>query len=334
MAGAVYWVGADGNVWLKGSSGVQNLGSATTANYGLSDAGFESNTLKQSIQAQRIADPNAPATGAPTNPNGDSGAAATVLPDKSNDIALQNAGLSAIDQQTSTGIASIDKALGGLNGQYDTEKTTNEGSYTANSDQNQTNLQKNKQTALVNAAQGLQGLNGILSSIGALSGSGLQLRDRAVQQGANEDLSGAADNYGVNQAALDTSIGTFRQEDDRRRKEAATAADNARANVNNNAATNKLQAFKSLADDYSQMGDSANAQKYTGLAAALFPTIAATSVPNSDIAYKGAAFTPATLASYIAGANPTTVSTTAAAPGQQPGLIATTPQKKKQLATV
>lgn len=60
MANSVYWVGSDGNVYLKGPSGVKNVGSSSGANYNLGAGGFESNTLHQSIQAQRIADPNPP----------------------------------------------------------------------------------------------------------------------------------------------------------------------------------------------------------------------------------------------------------------------------------
>jgi hypothetical protein len=65
--GAVYWIGANGNTYLKDSSGVRDLGQN---NYGFTNGGFESNTLQQSIGATRIADPNAPAPTAPSNPNG------------------------------------------------------------------------------------------------------------------------------------------------------------------------------------------------------------------------------------------------------------------------
>lgn len=64
--GSVYWVGQDGNIYLKDSSGTRNVGAANGTglamgqknNYGLQAGGFESNSLGQSVQAQRIADPN------------------------------------------------------------------------------------------------------------------------------------------------------------------------------------------------------------------------------------------------------------------------------------
>lgn len=332
--GAVYWVGTDGNVWLKSA---QPGGKWTVKSAGkpvnLYDQGFDSNQL--SAQATRIADPNAPrqAAPAPTNPNGSSGSS-TPKVDKSNDIALQNAGLNAVDQQYGTGISSINKALGNLLGQYNTEAQSNEKNYSTQSDTNQNNLQKNKQTALVNAAQGRQGLFGTLASLGALNGSGLELATRAVQKGANDDLSGAADNYATNQSGLDTAIGTFRQEDKARRENANTSAENAKINAANEAARSRMSFYSNLANDYSAMGDEANAKKYSGLAASLYPDLAKTSIPNSNIAYSGAAFTPGTLADYMAGANSTTVSATPTQGSQGiPGLIASPSLKKKQQQT-
>lgn len=325
MAGSVYWLGADGNVYLKGASGVQNAGKAIN----LSDAGFDASGL--SAEATRINDPNPPP--GPANPNGNTGGTAPAVADKSNDIALQNAGLGAVDTQTSSGLSAIDKALGTLIGQYDTEAGANEGNFKTQSDTNQNNLQKNKQSALVNAAQGRQGLFGTLSSLGALNGSGIDLANRAVQKGANDDLNGAADNFGTNQSSLDTAIGTFRQEDKERRDNANTSADNARTNTRNEAAKSKQTFYSNLANDFAAQGDAGEASRYTGLASALYPEVAATSIPNSNIAYTGAAFTPGTLASYLAGANSTAVTAAPVNGGGIPGLTASNPIKKKQLVT-
>lgn len=271
---------------------------------------------------------------APANPNGvatGSGSGGTTA-DKSNDIALQLAGIGAIDQQTGAGLSSIDRALAGLTGQYDTETTANEGNYHTQSDTNENNLQKNKQTALVNAAQGRQGLFSTLSSLGALNGDGIVLANGAVQKGANDDLSGAADNYGENQQGLDTAIGTFRQEDKERRDNAVTAAANARTNVQNEAAKNRMSFLSNLANDYSAEGNAGQAKTYADQASALYPQIASTSIPDSNIAYTGAAFTPGTLANYMAGADNTQVTATPTQGGALPGLVAA-PAKKKQLQT-
>lgn len=271
----------------------------------------------------------------PSDPNATAGAGGTgaAKVDKSNDIALQLAGLSAVDQQTHTGLSSIDAALAKLLGQYDTEAGSNETNFTNQSNTNQGNLQKNKQTALVNAAQGRQGLYGELASIGALNGSGVDLANHAVQKGANDDLSGAADNYSENQSGLDTAIGTFRQEDKARRENAQTSGDNARLNVQSDAAKNRMAFLTNLSNDHAAMGNEAEAKRYSDEAAALYPEMARTSVPNSNIAYSGAAFTPGTLANYMAGADSTQVTATPTQPGGGlPGLVAVS-AKKKQLQT-
>lgn len=328
---AVYWVGADGNVYVKGNAGVQNAGKALKT----SDNGFDA--ANSSGQATRIADPNPPrqSTPAPSNPNNTGGgtSATPAKPDKSNDIALNNAGLSSVDAQTAAGLSAIEKALGGLVGTYDTEANRNEQNYVGQSTTNQGNLQTNKQTALVNAAQGRQGLFGTLSSLGALNGSGIDLANQAVQKGANDDLAGASENYSTNQQGLDTAIGTFRDEDKQRRQEAQTAAENAKTNTQNNAAKNKMSFLTNLSNDYADMGDSGNAQRYSSMAAALYPQVAATSVPDSNLSYSGAAYTPSTLANYMAGANSTQVNASPTNGAQSiPGLIAST-KKKQQTAS-
>lgn len=324
---AVYWVGADGNVWVKGADGVQNMGKYLGGN----DAGYDS--AMQSGLATRIADPNPPQEPTPTAPSGGSSVAAK--PDKSRDIQLQNAGIAALDEKTDSGMAAISKALSKLQGRYQEEADANEGNYNTQSTTNNQNLQKNKQTSLVNAAQGRQGLFGTLSSLGALSGSGIDLANRAVQQGANLDLSGAQDTFDENQTGLNTAIETFRRQNKMRNDDAEEAAEGARTNLRNDTATKKQQFYTNLSDDYSAMGDDANAQKYADLASALFPSIAKTAVPNSNIAYTAAAFTPGTLANYLAGDNNMQVSATPAAGGVNlPGLVATSGQKRKQQATV
>lgn len=320
-----FWIGADGNVYVAGSQGVNSAGRAdANTNQYWSDRGYG-----------LVADPNPPprSSPAPSNPNGGGrgGPAPAPKPDRSNSIALQNAGLGAVDQQTNAGISSINAAVGRLQGQYNEEATANEGIYTDNSNNNQNNLQKNKQTAMVNAAQGRQGLFGSLASIGALGGSGIDLANRAVAKGANDDLSGAADSYAGNQTNLDTAIGTFRREDKNRKENANTNAENARQNVRGDAAKSRMGFYSQLSNDYSAMGNEGEAKRYTGMASSLYPEVARTNVPNANIAYSGAAFTPGALSEYIAGADSTAVSATPTQSGQTiPGLTAS-PIKKKQL---
>lgn len=328
----VFWVGADGKVYVKGSQGTNAAGTAdaNTSSY-WGGKGFT-----------QIADPNAPAPRDTVNTvvqgggggSGGSAAAAPVLPDKSNDIAQQNAGLNAVGSYVSSGQAAIDAALAALTGTYDTEAGAEKTSYNTNTDQNKVNLSKNQQTALVNAAQGRQGLNGTLASLGALNGSGIELATRAVQKGANEDLAGASDNYATNAHALDEADAAFTTQDKERRDAAKRAADQGKTKVQNTGLTQQLGYYQQLSNDYADEGDKGNASKYSDLAASLFPEIARTSVPDSAPTYSAATYTAPALASYLAGGN-TQVQTTpaTAATGGIPGLTAA-PVKKKASVTV
>lgn len=338
MAKAVWWVGGDGNIWFKDSMGTRNVGKPIN----MSDKGFDAQLLSSgsSVGAQRINDPNpqpAKTTQAPANANGQgSGGSSTPKVDKSNDIALQLAGLSALDGQTATGMSAIDKALGGLTSKYDTERSSNEGNYTTQSNTNQGNRQRGTQSSLLNAAQGRQGLFGTLSALGALNGSGVDLANRAVKAGANEDLSGVEDTFNENQTGLDTAIGTFRQQDDMRRKDAETAAEDARTNVRGQAAEKRQSFYANLADNYAAMGNGAESKKYASMAAGEYSNIGKNSIPSSNLAYSAAAFTPGTLADYMVGEGGTVVSATPTSPtgeGGLPGLSAGN-RKKKSMALV
>jgi hypothetical protein len=339
----VYWIGADGNVYVKGGSGTNSAGRA--------DA--NTNQYWQSRGFGLIADPNPPKPGAQAAAGSDGGGggygggdggggvvyadsgysapAAPPKPDKSNDIALNNAGLSAVDSQLSTGLSSIDAALAKIRGQYDIESTANEKLYGDQVVTNTNNLQKNKQTAYVNAAQGRQGLFGTLASLGALNGDGISLANNAVKKGANDDLAGANDNFATNAQSLDTAIGTFRREDKMRRENADTAAENARLNARSEAARSKMTFLSNLSNDHAEMGNSGEAKRFADMAAALYPEMARTTIPNANIGYTGAAFTPGTLAEYMAGTDSQVVNSTPVQGGMGiPGLIVSSTRKKQQ----
>lgn len=334
----VYWRGSDGNIYTRNNLGQINKsgsGAGVLAPGDQTFGGLRFREIANPSPSQPAASSQAPA---PSNPNGGGGGGGSAGPqraDRSNSIAMNMAGLGAVDRQTAAGLAAIDRAFRQLTGQYDEETAANEKMYGTQSDTNQVNLQKNKQAGLANAAQGRRGLFGVLSSLGALNGSGIDLANDAVKKGANADLSEASDTFGENQSMLDTAIGTFRREDKTRRENANSSADNARTNVRGDAAKTRMNLYTSLANDFSQQLDEGNARKYTDLAASLYPEIARSNVPNANIAYTGAAFTPGSLQNYIAGADSTQVTTTPNTPGAPgvPGLVAR-PNKKKQTQLV
>lgn len=325
---SVYWVGQDGNVYMNAagtSGGVQNMGKAI--NVGAN--GFDS--VGASAQATQIADPNAPAptNTAPTqNPNG--GSSGTQYQDKSNEIGLLQSGLGSVDATANTGIGKINEALNKITGQYEGDLTKAADSYGSNSDSNQTDLQGNKQATFQHAVQGRQGLYSTLGSLGALNGTGVNLANKAVQDNANADLTTAADTFATNQRGLDTSYNTYTDSTKKAEQKAKDAGANNIQQVQNDAAKSKLDYLTKLATDYQLEGNTGQAKTYTDQASALFPSIAATSVPTIDMGYTGGAYSAPTLSQYVGKANNTTVKSTAPTPGSLlniPGLVA---MNKKQ----
>lgn len=256
--------------------------------------------------------------------------AAAELPDRSNSINTNLAALEGADLQRTSGLGAIQDTLGKLFGRYGEEASANEATYGGQSDANKGNFLRNMQAALSNAVQGRRGLFGILSSLGALSGSGINLANRAVQTGANADISGANDTFGENRSELDTNIANFRTADERRRQDAEAAAEASRLNLENSVLQNKQKIFGNLADDYSAMGNAAKAKEYADMIAALFPEIARTSVPAATVNYAPASFAPIALSKYVGGSGGTQVVTAPAAPNSTlPGLLALSPQRRR-----
>lgn len=248
---------------------------------------------------------------------------AKVYEDKTNDIGVQNAGLASTDINTANGAKGIDDARTRLGATYGAETAANETNYSNESNANLNALQGGKQSALVHGAEGRRGLLGTLSSIGALSGDSIALANQAVQTGANADLAGVNNTFSTNQTGLDSAIGTYRRENDARIKYADTAAANAKIDNTNKGLQSKQAFLRSLSDDYTAEGKSAQAKSYSDQLAALYPQIAA-NVPSADLTPQTAAYTPATLATYL-GANNTSVGTTPApgsSPTSLPGLVA------------
>lgn len=319
---SVYWVGQDGNIYYMHptSSGwtTQNMGSATdkSVNSGVSGTGFTSlgqMGAQQQILAKQVQDPatiaQSASTTAPTDPNatGTTGTASN-FQDKSADIAAQNAQIDAINGSRTTKDSGVDASLKGLMGNYDNESKANEGTYSNQSDTNRNNLESNKESALVNAAQGRQGLMGTLSSLGALSDDSIKLADRAVQSGANQDLTGSENTFTGNQGGLDAAIAKFRADDAKRRQDANTAAGNAKKKDAYDAAVGRQGAYNNLAGDYTAEGDTANSQKYAQMGAAEAGNISANAVADtSNLGPENAAFTAPSLANYMAGQGNTTV---------------------------
>lgn len=218
--------------------------------------------------------------------------------------------IGSLDDEYSIGNQNIDDSFGSLMGRYDRDRSRNQGRYDENTTTNTQNLQKGKQDALVSAAQGRRGLRGVLSSLGALSGDGEVLADRAVTTEANKDIGGATDNYATNAQNLDRAWGDYDEEDKDRRAEAKTARTNQRTALQGSIAGKRQGYYQKLAELFGEVDDVGSATKYLDKAGNLNQTIAQKGrVQSTPFSERKAAFTPGDLESYLAGAGDMTVQT-------------------------
>lgn len=324
-----FWKGTNGQVYVQGSKGINAAGA------------WDPNTVNYWSSRGYVHTPDSPGQQAPSGQSQTSGygtstnystagggaSSAPTYEDKTNDITLQNAGLGQVDATQNSGIKAIEDAWSKINGQYEDDLNTAGTQYGNETTDNNKDLQTNKQTALERGVQGRQGLFGTLASLGALNGDGITLANRAVQKGANEDLTTAANTYATNQNALDTGYNAYTKQEKRLQTNAETAKNNNEEQVRNDAAKSRQQYLTNLANDYQLEGKTSQAKDYASQAAALFPSIAGTNVPTISLGYSGGSYAAPTLSQYVGKANNTTVQTT---PGNMvagnaftiPGLIA------------
>lgn len=319
MAG-VYWIGQNGKTYMKGDE----TGDVTEW--------FAPLKSPQQLGYTQIDDP--------VNPRGNVQGASTSAPAASgparpqlNQAAVDatNQAISSLDIERDTGYRNIDDSFNSLMSRYGKEAARNEEDYTQQTETNTNNLTKNKQNALVAAAQGRRGLRGTLAALGALSGDGSILADRAVTRGANEDIGEAADTFAGNAQTLDKAIGRFREEDKDRRAEAETTRTNQRTALEGSIASKRQNFFQKLAELYGGAERTAEANANLAQAGALNNEIAAkTRVASTPFAARSAAFTPGDLESYLAGAGDMTVDVTAGDSGGMNPTSLLAGRKKKE----
>lgn len=311
MSYNVWWVGADGNVWTRQGDTVTNQGKLIN-DYGQN--GFDAERLSAGdvgdVQWELINDPVS-RTPTPTTDPSRTSAAAPAPPKVVNQAAV-SATQQAIDSlgtEEQVGNQNIDQGLGSLMGRYDLEAGRANEDFNEQTVTNNQNLQRNRQNALVSAAQGRRGLRGTLAAMGALSGTGIDLADRAVTSEANQDLGGAAETAAANVGTLTKAKKRFDEEDTVRRDEARTTAENQRTALRGNIASKRQQMYQKMAEIFEEGGNTAEAGRFLGMAGGLNNEIAAnTRVAATPFTAKSAAFTPGTLESYLAGAGDMTVS--------------------------
>lgn len=273
MASPVYWIGADGNIYYgsgQTGAGVINAGPAANANptaTGYTDPWAAGNGgTPVTISATQIADPLAKGS---TTTN-------AITSNQANDIASIDATQKSLDQlpailsaalaNNQTGYNNADSSLG-ANEQVQRDQ------YGAGTEQNQKNYDANTMAALRSGATGLQGLLSILRGTGVEDWA-----NNAVRDTVNGDIRTGLDTQSKNQSLLDNSLSSFLTDlaQKRQSNKDTLSGNNAAARKDN--ATQLQRLYGDMAKYYSDMGDTANATKYMGMAGNQASVIAANSV--------------------------------------------------------
>lgn len=271
MAG-VYWIGQDGNTYMKGDG--FNGGQVTKW-----IAPYQS---PQNLGYQQIDDPvNPTRTPAPTGGGG--GTPAPSL----NQAAVNNTQI-AIDQLPGILQAAIEaenQRYRNTMGGFDTQEQQQRGTYDKSTETNQLNYDSNYMDSIRAGVKGLGGLFNILRGTGAAGGSVEgDVRDVVGGVTAN-DIRAGADTRNENQGQLDSSLSAFLTDLGMKRKvNEDTRANNERA-IRRDNATSLQDLYGKMAGYFGDAQRTADRDVWMSRAGALTPEIAAntrTQVSNYD----------------------------------------------------
>jgi len=241
-------------------------------------------------------------------------------------------------------LATLDDVLSNRNSQsrseysraikgYDEQDQLDRGAYDKNVDQNEQSFTTNNQRALLNAANASSGLRGVLSSLGALGGSGVDIVRRLVGLAANEDTGASRQNFDVNADNLTTSWSAAEREQRQRRQDAEATLSNEMQNNKADVLNSRQSIYKELAGLYGP--DASEGMDYASKASALSAPIAATTRATvAPYAKSSSLYSPGALQEYLAGTQNLEVDTSGKSSTPINSPIFSNGKKKEQLAGV
>ena len=207
-----------------------------------------------------------------------------------------------------------------ING-YNSQDALDKANYDKNVFANENTFTGNNQASLLNAANAYTGLRGVLSSLGGLSGSGVDTIKRLVGLAANSDTGAARKTFDANAGALNDTWGQAERQQRQRRADASATRDNNLQNNEANVLTSRQHIYEQLANLYGAGNSQGNdyASQASALAAPIAATTKATVAP-----YEAASslFSPGALQNYLAGTQNLNVNTSdSSAPINSPAYV-------------
>lgn len=266
---AVYWLGANGHIYLKGDSGtVQDVGTPYYGEKSLMDNGFDSTTM--SAEATRINDPNPPVASAPTGGGG--GAAPRPL----NQAGIDNTQrtIDEIPGLLQAALAAENTSYGNTRGGFNAAETTQRGAYDTGTTTNQQNYDANFMDSIRAGIKGLGGLMSLLRGTGAGGGTAEDIARDTVGGVTAGDIRGGADTQKENQGQLDSSLSQFLSDLGIKRKAAEDTFENNNRAIRRDSNTQLQDLFGKMAGFYGDVGDEGNANTWMNRAGSLTDDIA------------------------------------------------------------
>lgn len=330
MATGVYWIGQDGNVWVKDAVRGVRIDNNAINGAKLRNIGSTADGYGGTGRYQMIADPNAPAPAPAPGPapgpapSGPSGPSAPAVPQYEDTTAARNltqANLEALDPAMNAQIGDIGNRYNDILKRYADEERFNKGQYDTQLGSIDSTRNRNHQLALSAAAEGSRGLMATLASMNALGGTGRVLANRMVARTANDDIGESKRTADKNTTQVNTAYESTRMDEENRRREANAARENEIKRTRGDFAAQRQSYQKDMADLFRRAGMFDQSNQAMAIAQSQIGDIhAGNRVQSAGYTPRKAAFNPGDLANYLAGQNDMTVSTSGGALASGPAI--------------
>lgn len=266
-----FWIGSDGNVWVKGANGVNSAGKAdaNSASY-WSDRGYG-----------QIPDPLpgghtlAASTLTPNNTGG--GGGSTLPPLDTAGISNTQKTIDQIPALLQAALAAEAQNHANTVGGFDASQATEQGNHDTGTVTNQQNYDSNFMDSIRAGIKGLGGLMALLRGTGAGGGTAEDLARDAVGGTTANDISTGATTQKENQGQLDSSLASFLTDLKTKRAAAEDTFTNNNRAIQRDSNTQLQDLYGKVAGFYGASGDTADANNWTNKAGDLTPSIAADS---------------------------------------------------------
>lgn len=219
MEGAVYWIGQDGNIWLKDGGGTRNMGPAGAAVTRADATGFydpwaDVSETPMRFSASQIADPMTTTTR--TAPTGGTVSTRSAL----NQAAVDNTQrtINEIPGLLAAALEAEGVRFSNAANEFNTQEGMQRKTYEGSTVTNQKNYDANFMDSIRAGIKGLGGLMALLRGTGASGGTVEDTVRDTVGGVTSNDIREGADTRDENQVALDSSLSSFLTELGRKRR--------------------------------------------------------------------------------------------------------------------